>query len=248
MSPRHIKNTERLEKTVELLDRRYGPGTLQLARDLPLATIPPHIATGFAALDALTGCNGIPLGHITLLTGKTTSGKLSLAYQHPGPRARRYRGDRLHPHQRPGHARALWHRSHPHTLFARAPEPERAVPLLFDLLQGFGLRAILIDGLGDLLRTRAIARGLTARCRSSPRALRQARCALLCLDEPAPPWLTWLKLGSGAIAHAASLQIDIHREAWTPRARWRAHRLSSPGPPAQNPLGQIMPARPAIWR
>ncbi len=41
----------------------------------------PHVATGFATLDQMTGCQGIPLGAITLLSGRTTSGKLTLAYK-----------------------------------------------------------------------------------------------------------------------------------------------------------------------
>lgn len=220
--------SQRLEKTIELLDQRYGPATIQSARDLPLTVVPPHIASGFQALDALTGCNGIPVGHVTLLSGRTTSGKLTLAYnilahaQHGG---RAPRGKSALTPDSVG-IFDLTRSSDPdyiarcgldlqHTLFVRPPDPEQAMPLLFDLLQGYGFKALLVDGLGDLLKTRRIARGFDAALPQLARTLRQARCALICLDEPAPPWLSWLKLGSGAIAHCASLHVDIKREAWT---------------------------------
>jgi hypothetical protein len=42
--------------------------------------LPPHFSTGFAQVDRLTGCDGIPCGAITLLSDYTTPGNLTVAY------------------------------------------------------------------------------------------------------------------------------------------------------------------------
>src|SRR4029079_1462957 len=73
--------TQQLGKTISMLQSRYGPRAVQPARDLPAPALHPHVPTGFARLDDITGCEGVPIGAITLFTGPTTSGKLTLAYK-----------------------------------------------------------------------------------------------------------------------------------------------------------------------
>lgn len=70
-----------LEQTVAALRTRYGDGVLRRASELSSVRSVPHIPTGFGELDALTGCGGVPQGALTLLRGRTTSGKLTLAYK-----------------------------------------------------------------------------------------------------------------------------------------------------------------------
>ena len=70
----------RLDNTIAAVQRRHGPTALRRGADAASPAV-PHIATGFAALDAITGCGGVPLGAITLLSGRTTSGKLTAAYK-----------------------------------------------------------------------------------------------------------------------------------------------------------------------
>lgn len=41
----------------------------------------PHLSTGFSTLDTLSGCGGVPLGHMTLLSGAYTSGVETVAYK-----------------------------------------------------------------------------------------------------------------------------------------------------------------------
>jgi RecA/RadA recombinase len=200
--PRRPAETHTLDKTVEALDRRYGLGSIKRATELPVARATPRIGSGFAALDALTGLNGLPCGHITLFSGRTTSGKLSIAYralasaQGSGQRkndiavldcSRTSDPDTI---ARNGVDLAR-------TLFVRPPDADGAAPLIFDLLNGFGLRALLIDGLGDLLRSRRIAHGFDAALPQLAALLRQSGCALICLDE-----------------HAAGLHIEIQRARW----------------------------------
>lgn len=48
----------RLEKTVTQLSERYGTQKVYKASELS-RRLPPHVPTGFAALDGLTGCGGM---------------------------------------------------------------------------------------------------------------------------------------------------------------------------------------------
>ena len=133
------EKTDTLEFTVAALIARYGESVLRDAGEL-LATIPPRITTGFAQIDALTGCNGIPQGHISLFAGRTTSGKLSVAYRVlAGAQGAGQRKD-------PVAILDLTGASDPQTLqaagihlpdvlFVRPRKPEQAVTLLYDVLR-----------------------------------------------------------------------------------------------------------------
>src|SRR5688572_21140837 len=70
---------QRLEQAVAALEDQYGNGVLRRANEL--ASRVAHVPTGFAALDALTGCGGVPLGAMTLVSGVSTSGKLTIGYK-----------------------------------------------------------------------------------------------------------------------------------------------------------------------
>jgi recombination protein RecA len=195
---------------------------VQPAGGLPRQAAPPHVPTGFAALDAITGCAGIPLGAITLFTGQTTSGKLTVAYQvlANAQRARRNRGVAI---------LDLTYTANPaylarcgvdleYLLFARAPTPAQAVDVLFELARS-GLRLLVVDGLPDLLRDAAVARRFDAALPELKVMLASRSCAVLFMDEPQPPWLRWLGLGSSAIVHCAALHVDLKREQWLERGR-----------------------------
>ena len=231
------RKSQRLDKTISALEGKHGSRIVQVGRDLPPThAIPPHVSSGFASLDAITGCKGIPLSHITLLTGKTTSGKLTVAYKTLA-NVQSAQGRRKEPiaildltrTSDPDYIARCGIDLH-YTLFARPPQPEQAVRLIYDLLRGYGLRALLVDGLGDLLKTRQIAGAFDAALPQIMLALRQTRCAMICLDEPQPPWLRWLRIpsplrsggpwvGSGAISHCASLHLDLRREQWLPHSQ-----------------------------
>lgn len=220
------RNSQRLDKTISALEGKHGSRIVQVGRDLPTThAIPPHVSSSFASLDAITGCKGIPLSHITLLTGKTTSGKLTVAYKTLA-NVQSSQGHRKEPiaildltrTSDPDYIARCGIDLH-YTLFARPPQPEQAVRLIYDLLRGYGLRALLVDGLGDLLKTRQIAGAFDMVLPQIRLALRQTPCAMICLDEPQPPWLRWLRIGSGAISHCASLHLDLRREQWLPHSQ-----------------------------
>lgn len=211
---------QRLDKAIAGLQGKHGPRIVQTAKELPKTIIPPHIASGFTELDALTGCVGIPLGHISLLTGKTTSGKLTLAYKVLENAQGAYRNKESVAILDLTHASDLDYIARcgvdlAHTLIVRPPQPDQFVKTLFYLLRPhYGLRAVLVDGLGHLLATRKIASEFDAALPQLHLKLKEARCALICLDEAQPPLLRWLKINSSAIAHYASLHIDLAREQW----------------------------------
>ncbi len=224
---------QRLDKAISLLQDRYGPRIAQPASRLSVGPL-PHIATGFTRLDALTGCGGIPLGAITLLTGRTTSGKLTLAYKalayaqqcEGGPGARPIRRS-THP-LRDVAILDLTLTANPdylarcgidlaHILFVRVPAGQGAVDVVFELARDRSLRAVVVDGIADLLHDRRAASYFDAALPQLSMMLKTLPCAVIFLDEPQPPWLRWLRPGSGAIAHYAALHIDLKHERWLER-------------------------------
>lgn len=209
-----------LESTAAALHQRYGPQALRKAGDLPVA-LPPHIATGFPALDRLTGCKGIPLGEITLLTGQTTSGKLTVAYktlQHAQQPRNRQRSlvailDITHSTDPDYLARAGVDLDH--TLIVRPEHSADAVDLLGDIARSGQARALLVDSLTDLLAERDTGRRLHAALGQFRHLLRAANCALIFVDEPSPPWQRWLNLDRSAIVRQhTALHVQMEYESW----------------------------------
>ena len=70
---------KRLDSVIVGLQQRWGTSVIGAGRDLqPQVSIIP---TGFPELDHLVGIHGVPLNALTLFSGHTTSGKLTLAYK-----------------------------------------------------------------------------------------------------------------------------------------------------------------------
>ncbi|HMN29032.1 MAG TPA: hypothetical protein PKE45_12850 [Caldilineaceae bacterium] len=59
----------KLDSTVAAIQQRHGAHAIRKASDLATPAPPPAIPTG---------CQGMPLGALTLLSGRTTSGKTTL--------------------------------------------------------------------------------------------------------------------------------------------------------------------------
>lgn len=210
----------RLESAVAAVRQRYGPSALRRAVELPSPARVPAISTGFPELDALTGCRGLPVGHITLLTGPATSGKLTLAYKGLAAAQRDSRG-------RIAHAVALVDLSRStdpdclarcgvdldHLLLVR-PEQGTPIPaLVMDLARSRGVRLLLVDSLADL--PPLVLDGWRSSMAGLVTVLRAEGCALLCVDEPAPPWRRWLNLErSASVRQHAALHMDMRRERW----------------------------------
>jgi recombination protein RecA len=182
----------------------------------------PHIVTGFDALDAMTGCGGIPLAAITLLSGRTTSGKLTVAYKLLASAQRDLYGQTAH-------AVALLDLSRTadpdylarcgldlDALLVGRPQPgPEAVALLGDLLQTQRLRAVVVDSLADLAADRESLTLLHATLGKLQQRLRVAGTALVMLDDPQPPWLRWFNLdNSSKVRWCAAVHIEMQRERW----------------------------------
>lgn len=218
------RKQRKLESTAAALQQRYGAQALRKASNLAGHAVPPHISTGFPALDAITGCQGMPLGEITLLSGYTTSGKLTVTYK-TLMNAQRPAGNRKHKQaliaivdlSRSTDPDYLFRAEVDlgHVLIARPGDGQEAVDLLLDLVRTQNLRAILVDSLTDLLATRGAGRRLQAALSQLRHMLRSANCALIFVDEPSPPWQRWLNLDRSAIVRQqAALHIELQRENW----------------------------------
>jgi hypothetical protein len=214
-----------LDHAAATLQQRYGPQALRRGDELPLAPIIPHVPTGFSALDACTGCGGVPLGLISLFSGRTTSGKLTLAYKVLANAQRSPQGETAY-------AVALVDLSRTadadylarcgidleHLLLARPALGAQAVDVVGDLVQSQRLRAVVVDGLVELGADPAVLRHLNATLGRLQQALRLANCALVLLDEPKAPWARWLHLdSSAAVRWAAALHVEMQREQWLRR-------------------------------
>jgi hypothetical protein len=235
---------------VAALQRRYGAHALRPASDLAAPAPPPAITTGFAQLDALTGCQGIPLGALTLLSGRTTSGKTTLAFK---TLAHAQQPERPSARRTSLHNVALLDLNHTcdpdylarcgvdlaHLLIVRPPPAVEAVALLLDLVRQHQLRAIVVNSLTDLTYHRAAYQRLNAALPHLAGLVRTSSCALLWLDDPSPPWLRWLNWDrSWALRRWAALHLELHHESWLTRtdqfvgytARARVLKRRWPGP------------------
>jgi recombination protein RecA len=212
----------RLDSAIVAIHERYGPQAVRMgAAPKPAAAI-PHIATGFPALDAITGCQGLPLGALTLLSGRTTSGKLTVAYKVLASAQRS-------PHGAVAHTVALFDLTRTADpdylarcgvdldalLVARPSLQLNAVDLLGDLVQQRRLRAVVVDSLTEWQANHAVRRHLYASLGRLQTQLRSAQCALVFLDDPSPPWRRWFYLDqSGRVRWHAALHIEMRREQW----------------------------------
>lgn len=212
----------RLDHAVATVQLRHGPKALRRGEDALSPAAIPHIATGFTALDAMTGCGGVPLGAVTLLSGRTTSGKLTAAYKVLANAQRDGRG-------RTAYTVALLDLSRTadpdyllrcgldlDALLVGRPQPgPETVQLLGDLLANRKVRAVVLDSLGDLAADRRGMANLNATLPKLQTLLRASDAALVVLDEPQPPWMRWLNLDAGRGVRAiAALHIEMQRERW----------------------------------
>lgn len=219
---------KRLESAVAALQRRYGPRALYQGVALPAQPLPPAIATGFPQLDALTGCQGIPLRALTLLSGKMTSGKLTIAYKLLASAQ-----------SQPDGIAALLDLNHSadpdylhrcginlEQLFLVRPTPTtQLVQLLIDLIATNQLRLLVVDTLADLLAHPDHAAQLQAQQARLLTALHAANCALLIIDEYLPLWQRWFT-ATWPLHQAAALHIELRREQWLPSDHHSDHKLA----------------------
>ncbi|HXF63381.1 MAG TPA: hypothetical protein VNK95_17260 [Caldilineaceae bacterium] len=207
---------QQLEQTMAALEARYGAGVVRRAASLRPQV--PHLSTGFPQLDALTGCGGVPLGRTTILSGQTTSGKLTVAFKalvaaQSDPRSLVALLDCNHTADPDYLARAGLDLAR--LLIARPRLTPQVVDLLLDLARSRKVRALLVNGLADLQSQPPIYRRLCSHLSHLHVALRAGHCALIWIDEPSPAWLRWFNWDrSSPVRQWAALHLDLRRETW----------------------------------
>lgn len=227
MSPSTSDRSRRqLESTVAAIQLRHGAQAIRPARDF-VSTPVLHISMGFPELDAITGCAGVPLGALTLLSGPGTSGKLTLAYKTLAS-AQNASAAALAPVET-AILLDLTCTADPdylqrcgvdlvHLLIVRPQEPRDSLPLLLDLLHSRRARILLVDGLPEMIGDRSLARAFNASLSHLRQLARTAACAVLFVDDSPSPWQRWLGMDAAAVLRQnAALHVDLRRERWLRR-------------------------------
>lgn len=194
--------------------------------------LPDSVSTGFESLDQITGCSGIPQGHITLLSGQTTSGKLTLAFK--------ILANAQQININKGAARLvalvdLNQTADPDylsrcqidldRLIVAYPLPKLdTVQLLFDLAETSEIGVIVVDGISNLQQVRGAMPLLNNHSSQLAQALHISKSTMIFVNEAKPsgnklslPRLVrqTLRLGLSPELHlAAGLHIMLHRERW----------------------------------
>ncbi len=214
-----MSKRRKLESAVERIHLRYGKAALKKGISQP--PLPQPISTSFKRLNQITGCNGIPQGHITLLSGPPESGKRILAYKSLSNAQRRWNNvciiqlnqisdaDYL---ERCGVKVGSTH------LFFVQPTLAQLVPLLLDLVQTKQLRMILVDSLLEVATHRKIASRLQAALDRLVHAAREANCAVVFIDETKSSRDKRSALGK-AVCNKAALCLELQLLQWMREGR-----------------------------
>jgi recombination protein RecA len=214
------RQRQKFDQTAAALELRYGPGVIRRANEIVHEV--PHLSTGFSTLDALTGCNGVPLGHMTLLSGVYTSGKETIAYKTIAAAQKIYPQQAvavvsLHGYTDPDYLRRAGVRLE-RVLFI---EPQvqyhaldrQTIDVLVDLANDPSVLLILFNCLADIQKEPLLYRHLTANLGRLQQALYSTKGALLWIDDPAPPWQRfWNRDASSAVRQYAALHIEVQLE------------------------------------
>ncbi len=209
------RQQQKLDVAVAALEARHGAGVLRRAADV-VPTV-PHLSTGFSTLDALTGCGGIPLGAMTLLSGISTSGKLTVAYKTLAATQQAYPKQLvalidLHATADPDYlTRAGVDMER--LLVVRPALGRQAVDVVVDLATSRKVRLLVANSLADLQSERVVYRHLTATLGRLQQVLRTTRSAVMWIDDPVVPWLRWLNLDqSNHVRQFAALHVEMQLE------------------------------------
>lgn len=206
---------QRLEQAVAAIEARHGTGVVRRAAEIVHSV--PHVATGFAAIDALTGCGGVPLGAMTLISGVYTSGKVTIAYKTLAAAQAAYPKQvvalvDLHGSADPDYLKRAGV-DLARLLVVRPTRDRQAVDVLVDLASKRKVRLVVVNCLADLQQERATYRYLSAMLGRLNQALRTTHCALIWIDDPSPPWIRFFNLDeSKAVRQFAALHLEVQLE------------------------------------
>ena len=209
----------RLESTVAALQVRFGTDAL---RRLKKTADVPAIPTGFAGLDAILECGGIPRGRITELLGAPTSGMSTLALKTMAMAQNQQDSVVYVDLARtfdPDYAARCGVRVEKLYL-ARPAGGRQALEITLSLIAG-GAGMLVFDSVAHLLHEPLGSEEGSSILRRLNRALSDSPCALV--------FLTALRLGDGpaqavypsgfALAHYAAVRLALEKERWITKQR-----------------------------
>ncbi|MCL4531411.1 MAG: DNA recombination/repair protein RecA [Chloroflexi bacterium] len=199
-----------LKETVAVLQKRLGSNVIVPASQL--ANEHHRIPTGFHSLDGLIG--GIPLNAITVLSGKITCGKRTLAYKilrH----AQQSSSERLQSVSILDLARSTdydyvsrcgIHLDH---LFISTPDSARqCIDTLLDMVRSHQLRAILFNHITLIQEACADWKYLLETLPQLNLQLKNSSCAVIFLDEASDHH------ARNPLGAQVALHLELHREQW----------------------------------
>lgn len=199
----------RLEATVQAVQLKWGSQVLRKGAAPPVAAAIPALPTGLPHLDHILATGGLPLGHISELAGRSTSGKRTLALHILAETQGRFPCIYLDLAQTldPAYAAAC-HVDLSQLVIATPTGPAQALDLVCDLAAGGHFGLVVFDSTSALAAA-ALPSGATA---AALRRLRQAlhgkASAVLFLTTPGgcPP-------GFG-LEQGAALRLLVSRQRW----------------------------------
>ena len=211
---RKKRRQKRLDRTVTLIQHKWGQDALR--RGQPRTRRVPHIATGFPELDKALGIGGVPRRKITVLSGRATSGKSTLAARI------------LARAQARGRTVAIIDVNHTcdadylercgvrlrDLLVVRPENGRQALELMLTLAGSSEMAAILFDHWGALGTERETQRYASTIMDRLTGVLAKSGIAFLALDDPPPLWRRLPGFSGSALAHYSTLHLTLSREKW----------------------------------
>ncbi len=201
------RRQRKLDALVSRLQVQYGPRAIH--RD-PLPRTPepiPHVSTTFPARDAALGIGGLPRGRISEISGRVTSGKLTLAAK------------LLSAAQREPDALGAWldlgRTCDPDYLYRCGVDLERllvvrpedsadALAILLHLVESNTLAVLVFDSLSELHR--GDESRLAGALERLATIVTQTGTAVIFLSDPAIQFRT--------LAHLATVRLELRFERW----------------------------------
>ncbi|RME81666.1 MAG: hypothetical protein D6775_13010 [Caldilineae bacterium] len=211
---RNQNRHRRLERTITHIQHQWG--TEAIRKGSRKTRVPPHVPTGFAALDKALGIGGIPRGRITILSGAPTSGKVTLAARVLANVQKRGRPvayvDVMHTCDADYLERCGVRLQE--LLVVRPENGRQALELTLALAKRSELAAILFDHWGALGKSRQERRFASGVLDHLVGRLAKTRALFLVLDDPLPLWQRLFPFADRTLAHYATLHLALSREYW----------------------------------
>jgi recombination protein RecA len=236
---RNRSRQRQLDMAVATIHRRFGARSLLKGR--PVSTTPgspPHISTGFPALDRALGIGGLPRGRMCELVGPATSGKTTLALKflaqaQAGGGQVAYVDQALYFDPDYAHRCGL---DLSRLLVGTSHDLREALAATEALVRSGGLSAMVFDSLDFLWTDAQAAALLAATLNRLPAALSRANTTLLILHETAPAETATGASGElpsgnsppgevpvgaapalSTLSHSAAVRLQVVRERWVRR-------------------------------